>query len=62
MVKKLAGTVKVFDCYKVAVQSGILEVRHYDNTGKLFDHIKIAPDGKVTEVYTDEERFKKYNY
>ena len=47
---------------QVAVKSGILEVQHYDNTGKLFDHIKIAPDGKVTEVYTDEERFKKYDY
>ena len=47
---------------QVAVKSGILEVRHYDNTGKLFDHIKITPDGKVTEVYADEVRFKKYNY
>ena len=47
---------------QVKVRSGLLEVLHYDNTGKLFDHIKIAPDGKVTEVYADEERFKKYNY
>ena len=47
---------------QVKVTSSCLEVLHYDRNGKLFDHIKIAPDGKVTEVYTDEERFKKYAY
>ncbi len=47
---------------QVSVDSNFITVKHFDRTGKLFDHIKIAPDGKVTEVYTDEERFKKYNY
>ena len=47
---------------QVKVTSSHLEVLHYDRNGKLFDHIKIAPDGNVTEVYADEVRFKKYNY
>jgi hypothetical protein len=47
---------------QVTVDSSFITVKHFDRNGKLFDHIKIAPDGKVTEVYTDEERFKKYNY
>ena len=39
-----------------------LELMHYDRNGKLFDHIKIAPDGKVTEVFSDNSRYPRYKY
>ena len=31
-----------------------IDVKHRDRNGKLFDHIKIAPDGSVRELYSAE--------
>lgn len=47
---------------QLKVKGDALELMHYDRNGKLFDHIRIAPDGSIKELYSDTKRFPRHTY